>query len=68
MLPDDKLDTLIQSWKAAPEATRLMQPVPARAQPRAQQPHPLLWFAVGLALWQVNGILLYLFAWLLLHG
>lgn len=32
------------------------------------QPHRVLWFAFGLALFQVNGILLYLFRWLLIHG
>jgi hypothetical protein len=67
-MPPDELDTLIQSWMATPEATRLLKPVPAPGGQRVQQPHPVLWFAAGLVLWQVNGILLYLFLWLLLHG
>jgi hypothetical protein len=71
-MPPDELDTLIQSWMAAPEATRLLKPVPApgpqRVQARVQQPHRVVWFAAGLVLWQLNGILLYLFLWLLLHS
>jgi len=58
-LSDDRLDSIIQDIKAgypAPEA----DPV--------KPSHPVLWFAVGAALWVVDGILLYLFLWLLRHG
>jgi len=64
----DQFDTIIQNVLDAPEATRLLKPVPARARQRVQQSHPVVWFAAGLVLWQLNGILLYLFLWLLLHG
>jgi hypothetical protein len=68
-MPPDELDTLIQSWMAAPEATRLLpKPVPAQAQKRVQPPHRVVWFAAGLVLWHLNGILLYLFLWLLIHA
>jgi len=55
----DEFDTIIQNVKAGypePEA----DPV--------KRPHPVLWFAVGAALWVVDGILLYLLVWLLRHG
>jgi hypothetical protein len=51
-MPPDELDTLIQSWMAAPEATRLLpKPVPAPAQQRVRQPHRVVWFARGTAWW-----------------
>jgi hypothetical protein len=59
----DELDTLIQNGFAGyptPGAGPAPQPSPPA--------HRVLWFAVGMVLWQANGILLYLFLWLLLHG
>ena len=59
MPPADEFDTIIQAVHAgypAPEAT----PAPRR--------HRLLLFAAGTGLWLVDGMLLYLFVWLLLHG
>jgi hypothetical protein len=69
MPPDGQfnLDTLIQDIISAPEATRLPR-VPARARQRVRQPHPVLAFQAGCALFLVNAILVYLFAWLLRHG
>jgi len=64
-MPSDEFDTIIQDVLSAPEATRLLKP--ARVRPRVRS-HPVVWFAAGLVLWQLNGILLYLFLWLLLHG
>jgi hypothetical protein len=63
----DQFDTIIEAVNGGygREATRLLKPVPARARLRV---HPVVWFAAGLVLWQLNGILLYLFLWLLLHG
>jgi hypothetical protein len=49
-MPPDEVDTLIQSFLDAPEAKRLLKPMPARARPRGQH-HPVLWFARGTALW-----------------
>ena len=54
MLSDDQFDTMIQDVIAGPAA--------------GPPPHRVLWFAAGMVLWQVNGILLYLLAWLLRHG
>jgi hypothetical protein len=59
MPPADEFDTIIQraiDLPAAPAAT----PAPRR--------HRLLLFAAGTGLWLVDGMLLYLFVWLLLHG
>jgi hypothetical protein len=73
MPPDGQfnLDTLIQDVLSAPEATRLPR-VPARARrrvrQRVRQPHPVLAFQAGCALFLVNAILVCLFAWLLRHG
>jgi hypothetical protein len=50
-MPPDQTDTIIQSFLDAPEAKRLLKPVPARARPRVQQPHRALWFAATTAVW-----------------
>ena len=48
----DEFETLVQHITAAPGATRLLpKPVPAQAQKRVQQPHRVVWFAAGSALW-----------------
>jgi hypothetical protein len=69
-MPDDELDTLIQSWMAAPEATRLLpKPVPAQARPRVQQPHRVVWFSWGTVAWLTVAIELRLLQLLWhLHG
>jgi len=59
MHPDQfDLDTIIQDIKTG-RPTREAGPATG---------HPVLWFAVGAGLWVVDGILLYLFVWLLRHG
>ena len=60
-MPGDEfdLDTIIQDIIAGPSALEADPVKPS---------HPVLWFAVGAALWVVDGILLYLFLWLLRHG
>jgi hypothetical protein len=60
MPPSDEFDTIIQAVNAG-------YPAPG-AGPVKPSSHPVLWFAAGTGLWVVDGILLYLFLWLLLHG
>ena len=55
----DDFDTIIQ---------RVTDGYPEQGGGPVKPSHPVLWFAVGAALWVVDGILLYLFLWLLRHG
>ena len=58
-LSDDQFDTIIQD---------VLNGHPAPGGDPVKPSHPVLWFAAGAALWVVDGILLYLFLWLLRHG
>jgi hypothetical protein len=68
-MPQDEFDTIIQDVRSAPEATRLLKPVPVRARRRAQEPHPVIWFARGTALWLFAALELSVLLWFWhLHG
>lgn len=67
----DKFDTIIEAvnggYGREATPTRLLKPVPARAQKRVRA-HPVLSFEAGLALFLVNVILTLLLVWLLRHS
>jgi hypothetical protein len=57
-MPQDELDTIIQDIIAG---------YPGPAATPARDPHRVISFAKGLALWQANAILFLLLLWLLLR-
>ena len=61
----DEFDTIIQAVRDGWPPS--MPPSVVGGGP-VKPSHPVLWFAAGAALWVVDGILLYLFLWLLRHG